>query len=109
MNSMKKYSLLILCLALSGCASLQGGVPDVIDANRAAGRVRLGFMHSDPTYSDGTEINWALGASQANDTCRKWGYSGAEPLNRKVWWQGRYNGYGAKLMGTFYVDYQCTN
>nr|DAS20069.1 MAG TPA: YecR-like lipoprotein [Caudoviricetes sp.] len=106
---------LFLTFALTGCATVlvgcatSAGLPmQVVGGNRSAGIVNVGFYHQGaPLLDGGEDADWTSAPYIAEQTCKKWGYAGAEQLNQLAHTQGFFNGYGFLLRGTVYQEFQC--
>ena len=85
------------------------GLPmQVVGGNRSAGIVNVGFYHQGaPLLDGGEDADWTSAPYIAEQTCKKWGYAGAEQLNQLAHTQGFFNGYGFLLRGTVYQKFQC--
>ncbi|WP_460174421.1 hypothetical protein [Turicimonas sp. TL08] len=105
-----KVFLFSCVVSLAGCASSNKYMADeIIDANRPNGTVDVGFYHSGaPLSDDGQSANWTHAIDVARRMCKKWGYNDAEPINNRINWEGRVNGYGYLLNGKIWMRFLCT-
>ncbi|ENQ3930729.1 hypothetical protein ACEF99_002576 [Salmonella enterica subsp. enterica serovar Newport] len=105
----RKISSLIIVILLAGCASSKGKPVEVVNANRAAGTVEVGFVKDDalPLADDGRYAQWENAPGIASQVCKRWGYDHAvelTPHSREV---GMRNGYGYLMNGSITKLYQC--
>ncbi|HBC1013334.1 TPA: hypothetical protein IGZ65_005097 [Escherichia coli] len=107
-HTMKITSLLFIGI-LTGCASSRGEPVEVVDANRSAGTVEVGFVHADnfPLSDDGRYANWGDAIQIASEVCARWGYDRAEELTPHSRIKGVKNRYGFLLNGSITKLYQC--
>lgn len=100
----------IVTLALTGCASSDKyHANEVVDANRSNGTVDVGFYHNGAPLTDsGEKADWTDAMETARTVCKKWGYSEVEPMNKRIYSQGRVNGYGFLTNGRVWVRFLCT-
>ncbi|ECB7109647.1 hypothetical protein EXB91_24760 [Salmonella enterica subsp. enterica serovar Florida] len=101
--------LTIAATLLVGCASSKGKPVEVVNANRAAGTVEVGFVKDDalPLADDGRYAQWENAPGIASQVCKRWGYDHAvelTPHSREV---GMRNGYGYLMNGSITKLYQC--
>ncbi|WP_133745276.1 MULTISPECIES: hypothetical protein [Pantoea] len=104
-----KKTILIAILLISGCASSTGKPVEVVNADRSAGIVTVGFVKSDslPLSDDGSGARWGDAVGIAAKVCSKWGYKSAEELTPHARIEGMRNGYGMLLNGSITKQYQC--
>lgn len=101
--------LTILTTLLAGCASSKGMPVEVVDANRAAGTVEVGFVKADnlPLGDDGRYAHWEDAPRIASQVCSRWGYDHAVELTPHSRVSGSRNGYGYLMNGSITKLYQC--
>ncbi|MCU6262208.1 hypothetical protein [Escherichia coli] len=104
------YTVCIVIL-LTGCASSKDKPVEVVDANRAAGTVEVGFVKSDslPLMDDGQYAQWHEAPQIASTVCKRWGYERAVQLTSHSRVNGVKNGYGFLMNGSITKLYQCLN
>ncbi|EFE8002761.1 TPA: hypothetical protein PBP03_003436 [Escherichia coli] len=106
---MKNIALIVSVCILAGCASSKGKPVEVVDANRSAGTVEVGFVHSAniPLTDDGRYAHWGEATSIASRVCARWGYERALELTPHTRIKGMQNMYGQLLNGSVTKLYQC--
>lgn len=83
---MKKVLLSLSVLAsisfLSGCVTSTGKPVEVVDADRSAGTVEIGYVHAAniPLMDDGENARWDMAIALADEVCKRWGYKCADEL-----------------------------
>lgn len=100
---------MVLTLALTGCVSSRNKPVEVVDANRAAGVVTVGYVHRGfwPLSDNGEKARWDEAVSVAAAVCAKWGYRSAEVLTPHTQITGKQNDYGRLVDGAITRRYQC--
>lgn len=110
---MKKVLLTLSVLAsisiLTACATSTGKPVEVVDADKAAGTVDIGFVHADGTVlmDEGENARWDMAVALASEVCKRWGYKCADELTPHAKVSGLRNGYGYLLNGTVTRKYMC--
>lgn len=101
-------ALLASISVLSGCATSDGKPVDIVDADRSAGIVEIGYVHvGAPLIDNGEGARWDMAISLADSVCKRWGYQCADLLTPHSVTKGILNGYGQLLNGTVSRKYMC--
>lgn len=110
---MKKVLLSLSVLAsislLGGCATSTGKPVEVVDADRSAGTVDIGYVHADniPLMDNGENARWDMAIVLADEVCKRWGYKCADELTPHSRSEGIKNAYGMLLNGSVTKKYMC--
>ncbi|EDW2057036.1 hypothetical protein S518_004997 [Salmonella enterica subsp. enterica] len=101
--------LAIATTLLVGCASSKGKSVEVVNVNRAACTVEVGFVKSDnlPLGDDGRYAHWEDAPKIASQVCSRWGYDHAIELTPHSRISGTRNGFGELMNGSITKLYQC--
>lgn len=99
----RTWVILILALAISGCATQETLVPT--GGSRADGTVQLSYeygLFQKPT------VDVSQATQAAANSCAAWGYSGAQPFGGQLAKCEAFNGYGNCIRTLVTVTFQCT-
>lgn len=105
----KAIFTLLAATVLSGCATSAGKPVEVVNADRGAGIVTVGFVNDQglPLVDNGSKAHWEDAIGIASKVCQKWGYDHAEELTPHARMHGMRNGYGQLIDGSVTKQYQC--
>lgn len=99
----RTWAILLLGLAISGCATQETLVPT--GGSRADGTVQLSYEYG---LFQKPMVDVSQATQAAANTCAGWGYSGAQPFGGQLNRCEAFNGYGNCIRTLVTVTFQCT-
>jgi len=99
---MKRMTLLLMSLALAGCATAK--TPSPVSGSKADGTVELAY---EVGMLEVAEVNWEEARAKAQARCAAWNYSAAEPFGAAQQNCVAYDGYGGCVRHRVTRTYQC--
>jgi hypothetical protein len=98
--------LITSAIAIGACAQQVTRTPVPVSGSKADGTVEMAV---DYAYGEQVTVDWIGATASAQQRCKAWGYSKAEPFGGQRDVCHSRNGYGWCLQGTVTYTYQCTN
>lgn len=100
---MKKYTLLLSLIVLTGCTQTVQITPFPTGGSKADGTVTMTYNYG---HLEIPEVDWEEADKTATAKCKAWGYNKAESFGGKLTKCTAYNGYGC-VRTQVDVTYQC--